>query len=86
MYVDWLSRSHHLPRRAGVLVLVGLVTLACSDDEPVSPLADANPPLALAVVQEDAELFEAPSGTFTPAWGTATIRRGPAGIQAQVRV
>lgn len=87
MWFEQLSLSSVLPRRAGVLALAGLATMACSDDEAAHPVAVAPlAPVPSAVIQQEADVFLAPAGVVSAPWGTATLKRGPTGVQAQLRV
>jgi hypothetical protein len=78
------SVHHHITRaafRPVALALAAIAAVGCSEQK----LADPSPVPALSVLQESATLFET-NGALGPAWGTATIKRGPKGVQVQLRV
>lgn len=76
------SPSCVLPRRAAALALAGLATMACTDTDAADPVA---PEPSFAVTQETPDVFEV-FGVVSAPWGTATLKRGPTGLQAQLRV
>jgi len=82
MSMNRRSLSSALPWRAGVLALVGLATMACTDTEAADPVA---PDPSFAVTQEGADVFETFGAVRAP-WGTAILKRGPTGLQARLRV
>jgi hypothetical protein len=69
--------------RGAVLALVALVAAGCADQDVTAPTVLETP--SFSVSQESATLFET-NGVLGPAWGTATIRRGPQGVQVQLTV
>lgn len=74
--------------RHALAAVVGIAAIGCSASEDLVTPAAVTPP-ALAVVEESAAFFETFPARITHTsepWGTATIRRGPTGIQAQLTV
>ncbi|MDZ4257449.1 MAG: hypothetical protein U0974_13785 [Gemmatimonadales bacterium] len=77
--------SARLRQRGTLLALIGLVAAGCSGQGQDLVVPAAQEP-ALAVIEQPADLFEAPLGNVTPPWGSATIRRSPTGVQVQLKV
>lgn len=69
--------------RGAVLALAALAVAGCADQDVTEPAPPSAP--SFSVTQESATLFEA-FGAPSAAWGTATIKRGPKGVQVQLRV
>lgn len=82
------SRSFTRPYRRAVLALAALAALAvagCADQDVTAPAPPTPPTPFFSVTQQSADLFMKFGAPSAP-WGTATIRRGPEGVQVQLRV
>lgn len=64
-------------------ILTGLAAMACSGPEVGDPLTG---PLTLSVTRQAPDVWEKPAGTLSSSWGTATLTRGPQGIQARSKL
>lgn len=69
--------------RGAVLALAALAVAGCAEQDVTEPAPPPAP--SFSVTQGSASLFEA-FGAPSAAWGTATIRRGPQGVQVQLTV
>lgn len=70
------------------LTTIALISVGCNEsptEVEETAFGPRSPTSPGAVTQQSADLFEA-FGAVSDPWGTATLRRGPTGIQAQLSV
>lgn len=77
------SRSFTRPYGRAVLALAALAVAGCADQDVTAPASPEAP--SFSVAQQSADVFIT-NGVPAAPWGTATIRRGPQGVQVQLRV
>ncbi len=78
------SRSFTRMGRCAVLALAALAAAGCADQDVTAPAAPPPTP-SFSVAEQSADIFET-LGVVSAPWGTATIRRGPEGVQVKLRV